>query len=77
MGKFNEKAELLPKTTAAEEMNASFASLFSSLDEIGMEAVLVTMAAMIGGATNDQAIAAGDEVLVAHGRKPVMLMQQG
>ncbi len=60
----------------SEELNASFAaSMFRPLGAVEIEAVLITMKAMISGATNAQALAAGDDVLIAHGRKPVMLMQ--
>lgn len=57
-----------------KELSTQFsASLFSSLDEVGMRAVIATMEGMLAGQTNEEALAAGNKILVAAGRKPVVI----
>lgn len=54
-----------------DQMTKEIADRFARLDEINQMVALATLCALAGGASSEDAIKAGNAILVAHGRKPI------
>lgn len=54
-----------------DRMDREIADLFKQLDKVHQVVAIATLCALVGGASPEEAIGAGNAVLVANGREPI------